>query len=368
MPNQSATATGNQGKTPQIVPLPTGRRVSPRSPSGTGRPPRRVGKRASQLALADLVELYLDDVRARLRPKSVEAYSTALHRVLMPYLDEARITYPEDVDQRALTGLAGSLARQVGPRGKPLAVETRRSYLRQIDFFWAWLEREGYTGRLRNPKPRAEHKITRTLEREQLEAMMHALPHERDRLMLQVLIETGMRVGELVRLDVDDLESEPGYRRQWLHVRAEASADRRQGAKDHQDRRLPVAPALYHRLRRYVDELRPDETMSPALFLNKWRSRESGLYDPVTTDSVHEVVKRAGRRAGIDLRAYPGFGPHLLRKSFTRLALSRGMDSEKLRVVLGHADTRMIREVYGQLQSEDVYSDLMKVLYQDRRR
>ena len=317
--------------------------------------------------MADLAEEYLEEARPRLRPKSVDTYSASL-RLLLRFLGEQGLERLDQLGPQTPARLAAWLSRQLGPRGGPLATETQRTYLRQIDFFWAWLERRHLIGHWRNPKPRAERKIARTLDADQLEGMIGAMPDQRDRLILRLMCETGLRVGELVRLDVGDLEAEPAYRRHFLHVRAEGSLDQRGGAKDHQDRLLPISPNLHRDLQEYVTRLRPDETMSRALFLNKWRSRRSGLFDPIQTDTVQELVKRAARRAGIDAAEYPKLGPHLLRKSFTRLALSRGMDSEKLRLVLGHADTRQIREVYGQLSGRDVHADLMRVLYEDRRR
>lgn len=323
--------------------------------------------RARAPRVGDLVEAYLTQARPRLRARSLESYTASL-TVLLRFLGERGIERIDQVTQATAAELADWLSRQVGPQGRPLATETQRTYLRQIDFFWGWCEREGLLGHVRNPKPRAEHKIARTLDARQLEAMIAAMPDERDRLLLRLMCETGLRIGELVRLNVMDLEAEPAYRRYFLHVRAEDSQDHRGGAKDHRDRLLPISLALYRGLQNYIERLRPQDTMSDALFLNKWRSRRTGLYDPVSTDTLQELVKRAARRAGIDAQEYPKLGPHLLRKSFTRIALSRGMDSEKLRVVLGHADTRQIREVYGQLNGRDVHADLMKVLYEDRRR
>lgn len=326
--------------------------------------------RVRRVTIAVSIEQYLAEKSPQLRPASISAYQTALRKVLLPWAQSAEIEYLDELDAAHLAELSGWLAMRVGPQGKPLSAETRRSYLRQINYFLSWSEEAGLTDRLRAKMPRATSKQVRVLEPEQMRAMIAALPDERDRLIMQVLCETGVRVGELVRLDVHDVIAEPSYRRYWLHVHGDEAEDGRFGAKNHKDRRIGVSALLYRRLWQYIEKMRPEETTSTALFLNKWRSRETGLYDSVTTDSVQQIVKRAARRAGIDARKYPKLGPHLIRKSFASAALKERMDRDRLRIVLGHADDRMLREIYAQQRDDDTYEDLMRVVHagQDRRR
>lgn len=343
---------GRPGPTPRSKARKASKRPDPRTPDPD---------------LRQLLQDYLAEKAPTLRPKSLESYQTALRTVLEPFLRAERLRYPDQVTPAHLARLSSQLQARVGPHGKPLATDTVRSYLRHIDHFWAWLEERGKLERpLRNPKPRASYKIAKILSPQQLQALQNAMPDERDRLILQVLSETGIRVGELVRLDVRDLGAEPGYRRYWLTVRSEQGTEGRGGSKNHRDREVPISAVLHRRLHDYVRHLRSQDTMSEALFLNKWRSRTSGRYEPVRIDSVQHLVKRAARRAGIEAKDYPKLGPHLLRKSYATMAADRGMHPERLRQIMGHSTTRQLG-TYVQWQSQDLHGEAMRVLYEDKR-
>lgn len=300
------------------------------------------------------VEVYLADCRARgLAARTIEAYSTALQYKLLPWLQEQGIERMGEVSEQDLGRLAAEMLEH-----QPLARESVRTYLRHIGFFLTWWAKEDDGPRLRTPSIRSESRIAKTLTPEQMQALQLAPSSERDRLMLQLLCETGVRASELLGLRTQDILADHTHRRYLLHIRGK-------GARD---RRVPISPALYRRISAYISRTRPEETFSDRVFLAERRSPRSGRFDPLEVWGLRDIVIDASLRAGLEPADFPKLGPHLLRKSFTRMALKRGMDSEQLRAVLGHVDTRMIREVYGQLQSEDAYESLMKVLYDDRRR
>jgi integrase len=296
--------------------------------------------------MSALADSYLSHKKAEgLARRSLEAYQLSLEKVLLPFLRAHDLDYPDQLSEQMGRDLSIAL------QARGLARATVQTYLRQIQFFLDWLWKQGeLRARLQLPRLRSERRIVKTLEPQQLLSLQAAAFSERDRLILQVLSETGLRAGELARLRIGDLEADP-YRRHSLHVRGK-------GAKD---RLVPISPALYRGLRRYVDHVRPLESDTDRLFVSLNRSRLSGRYEALQVDGLQGVVERAAKTAGINRRDFPKLGPHLIRKSFTRNTLRQGsVDSEAMRSMLGHSDTRMIREVYGQLEAIDSYDGFME--------
>lgn len=336
---------------------PPKRRINLRNQTapGAGRPPK------SRKDLRRLAQDYVAQKQADgLSQRSWEGYQQTLERQFLPWAHEQGLYEAQDLEREG-SQLGRAFSLQLQDRG--LAVASRQTYLRQTQFFLDWLWKEGeLKERLRLPTIRPEHRIAKTLEPEQLRRLQHAAFSERDALIIQLIAETGIRSQELRDLQIDDLVSEQSRRRYFLKVRGKGARDRRIG----------ISPALGRRLERYISLGRPQDAATDHIFVSLNRSRSTGMYEALGRDALGNVIDRAAERAGLDRRQFPKLGPHLIRKSFTRNTLrsrngQRGLDSESLRQVLGHTDTRMIREVYGQLQAEDVYDDLMAVLRRDRR-
>src|SRR5205807_4939501 len=119
---------------------------------------------------------------------------------------------------------------------------------------------------------------------------------ERDKLMVRLLGDAGLRVGELLGLRCDDLiERERNH-----YVRVRGKGDR--------ERLVPI-PKLWRRLRRYIDRGRPTELISDRIFVSLRRDRRTGEYEPLTKSGVEQMVRTVAVMAGIRRRVHP----HLLR-------------------------------------------------------
>src|SRR2546430_15307375 len=104
----------------------------------------------------------------------------------------------------------------------------------------AWAKREGETVEAKAQLPKLPTKLVEVVSREEIQRMEDAARTERDKLMVRVLADTGLRVDELLGLRTTDLVEQ--NRNYYLRVRGK-------GAKD----RLVPAPRLYRRLRIYVE-------------------------------------------------------------------------------------------------------------------
>src|SRR5262249_44801950 len=111
----------------------------------------------------------------------------------------------EQLTRPALSGLSAQLLEEGGKSGRPLSRHTIASYLRSINVFLSWAEAEGESVAGRAKAPKSSKRIIDVLSRDEVQAMEDAATTERDKLIIRLLADTGIRVGELVRLTLDDL-------------------------------------------------------------------------------------------------------------------------------------------------------------------
>ena len=122
---------------------------------------------------------------------------------------------------------------------------------------------------------------------------------ERDKLIVRLLGDTGMRVGELLGLTAADVRVADG--RNLVKVRG----------KGDRERLVPVRPAVAQAASppRHQDSARG---ASDRLFLGNRRSPRTGDYEPLTSSGVDQLIRDLAVQAGITKRVYP----HLFRHSF----------------------------------------------------
>jgi integrase len=233
-----------------------------------------------------------------------------------------------------------------GKSGRPLSRHTIASYVRSINVFLSWAQAEGEAVAARAKAPKTNKRLIDVLSREEITAMEDVAKAERDKLIVRVLADTGIRVGELVNLTVHDLIERD--RTHYLRVGGKTG-----------ERMVPV-PRLYRRLLRYAQRGRPRDVPSDRLFISL-RRRPGGDYGPLTASGVEQVIQDLGAQAGISRRVYP----HLLRHSYATWALTRGMNPIMLAHILGHTSLAMIQNVYSHLTPTDAYEAMVRTLAED---
>jgi integrase/recombinase XerC len=133
----------------------------------------------------------------------------------------------------------------------------------------------------------------------------------RDRAMFETLYGGGLRVGELVGLELDDLDLE----QELVRVRG----------KGRRERLGPIGRMASSWLARWVAVRQPKRAGEPAVFLNRHGTR-------LTARSVGRLLERHLIGLGLD----PGASPHTLRHSFATHLLDRGADLRSVQELLGH--------------------------------
>ena len=298
-------------------------------------------------ALEQLVDDFLASARARgLSPRTVEgAYAFILKSVFLAFCDRAGISQPEQLSNRVMDRLSTELQSSPGKRGELLSKHTIAAYMRTINIFLKWAAGEGEAVKAKGQVPKVPKRLVEILSREEIRKFEDAAKGERDKLIIRVLADTGIRVGELTGLRTSDLVMQ--NRDRYLHVRGK-------GARD---RMVPIKPELFMRLSRFAERGRPLEARGDRIFIGL-RRRRYGDFEPLTESGVHQVVDALRITAGIEKRVYP----HLFRHSYGTFMLSQGMNPILLAQIMGHSSLAMIQNVYAHLSPSDAYEAMLRAL------
>jgi integrase/recombinase XerD len=262
---------------------------------------------------------------------------------MLPYLVEAGIDDLAGLTAEALNRFSVGLLDGTASRsGRPLSKDTVRSYARTVNVWLAWAALQAKTTPVAKVAlPKRRKPMPDTLTRAEMRAMEDAADSERDKLIVRLLSETGMRAGELLGLEAADV--------------------RRIGRKDHVrvlgkgdiERLVPVSAATASRLRR-----RPAGTTSSKIFLGNRRSARTGEYEPLTLSGVDQMIRDLAVKAGITKRVYP----HLFRHSFITEWLRGGFSLALLVHIVGHTSSAMITSTYEHLLPGDAAAEHMRYL------
>ena len=234
--------------------------------------------------------------------RSMRYYRTTIEQFL------AMVNLP--ITQIATEQIRGYLVRYQSERkcGKVTIDNMRRI----LSSFFAWLEDEDYI--VKSPvrrihKVKTDSLVKETLSDEQLEQIRDKCSNLRDIAMLDMLASTGIRVGELVRINRADLNFQE---RQCVVF-----------GKGNKERIVYFNARAKIHLEAYLHE-RTDE--NPALFVS--------LHDPhqrLQISGVERRLKKLGKSANVE-RVHP----HKFRRTMATMAIDKGMPIEQVQKLLGH--------------------------------
>ena len=224
-------------------------------------------------------------------------------------------------------------------KDQPYASSTIARKVAAIKSFYNYLAAHGVV--VDNPtldidSPKVKKRLPQTLTLTEVERLLDAPlgsnspKNLRDVTLLNILYETGMRVTEVVSLQLEDVDLE----------RATLSSPTRQGDA----RAIPIPETTQVLLTNYLAHGRPQlasDAAERALFLNHRGEK-------LTRQGLWLIIKGYARQAGLNTDVTP----HTLRHSFAVHRLSRGLKLEEIQHLLGHANISTT-QIYAQMEAAD---------------
>lgn len=290
----------------------------------------------------------------QLSPHTLADYNTTFRKLVVwwgdldPYLDEVTTD-----DLREF--LDGMSRKTIHPRGiapRPPRKLSRKSILNihtGISALWAWALAEGYVDthivrqiRVAKPEPPAIMPLsqddvvamleacdyTREYQRPGQVSCRHTrLTAERDKLIIKILLDTGLRVSELCDLTIGDVD----LKNRRLRVMGKGS----------KERLVPIGSKLAKAMWRYLATRPAAKTSEPFLV-----DGQNGEY-ALSRHAVARLLRRIGDRAGVS-----GVHPHKFRHTFAITYLRNGGQEMALMRTLGHTNMTMTSRYARQAQAD----------------
>ena len=285
--------------------------------------------------MVDYIELY-ENYLLNIKKASANTVSSYLHdvRQFHAYVVEYLEVELPDVTKDHISVYLAFLTNH----GKSPATVTRS--LASLKGLFSYLMSEGYVQQ--NPAKgitvvKAEKKLPQILSGKEVELLLEQpqctdFKGFRDKAMLELLYATGIRVSELISLDIEDVNLPAGF------IRCE------NGGKS---RTIPMYPAAVKALQIYIRDIRPNMIAVPgetALFVNLSGERMS-------RQGFWKIIKHYQQTAHID----KDITPHTLRHSFAAHLLENGADLKSIQEMLGHSDISST-QIYTQIVKQNLKS------------
>ena len=262
-------------------------------------------------------------------PYTVRNYTTDLLGFFQ-FLRAKEISSLKEVDRHVLRDYLSHLMEQGFVKG---SIARKLSAIRS---FYKYLLREGMipvSPIATTASPKLDRRLPSFLTREEIERLLEtpdlSTPQgQRDRALIELLYASGLRVSELVRLNLEQVDLDTREIRVW--------------GKGSKERMVLMGKPAAAALNTYLSQGRTrllGKRGSNALFLNRYGGR-------LIERRVQRILKKYAGSAGIDKRVHP----HMLRHTFATHLLDGGADLRVVQELLGHAN----------LSSTQIYTHVTK--------
>ena len=312
---------------------------------------RKVNQHSAEplpLQIEDLLGAYRRDLGAANRsPKTISWYMEILHR-FFAFLDSRNLAKPiEDIGREEVRTYIRYLQTVRKWPNSPYIRATKgnlspysvQGHVRAIKAFWGWLLREEYT--LKNPLaklplPNAPQTLVKTLTMDQFRRLLavvdrHAPLGAKYYCILLFLLDTGVRISELVNIKMSDID--------LVNCLCKVVG------KARKERVVPFHRVTRKELQRYVNISRPELCSYDSCYLFP---RSDG--DHISVNSVQQFVRRIAIRAGLQGMKC---SPHIFRHSFSTSFIAKGGTDFALMDILGHTSLQPTRK-YVHLRPGDL--------------
>ncbi|MFZ7104664.1 MAG: site-specific tyrosine recombinase/integron integrase [Peptococcaceae bacterium] len=206
--------------------------------------------------------------------------------------------------------------------------ESTHSYVNQavsaIKFFFQEVIKK-YDIIINNPRPKREHKLPVVLSQQEVFKILNSVENYKHRAILFLTYSAGLRVGEVVRLKVEDISSE----RKLIHIRQD---------KGKKDRYTVLSDIALNILREYFKKYSPEKWLFPGEAEGKHLCERT----------VQRIFENALFKSGVSKKV----SVHSLRHSFATHLLEGGTDLRYIQELLGHKSSKTT-EIYTHVSEKD---------------
>lgn len=224
--------------------------------------------------------------------------------------------------------------------GETLAASTVKAYIRVWKSFFSWCYEEELIDvnpaeRLKYPK--VPKRIRPAFIAEQIESMLSACDTStgdgfRDRVILLLLLDTGLRIAEISTLKVFNVYDK--------YIKVEG--------KGRKEREIGVYPEMSKLLWKYIHKYRNPTVATETILFIGHRGK------PLLSSGIHYIIKRIQKASELeDIK----FSAHVFRHTFAKMYLKRGGDLFKLSRQLGHGDINTTKIYLEDFTSADARED-----------
>ena len=302
-------------------------------------------------------------VEGFLEYKTAEGLSAA---TLYSYKEHLK-TFTERIGERAVSDITAAdvraylnwmrsdyKPRRFGGNTAPLAPKTIRNIWISLAAFFRWASSEfNFESPMKGvPPPKFEYPPVEPFTKEEIERLLKACEFSReaktearrkfvmrrptanrDRALILLLVDTGLRAGELCSLKIGDLEKGTGK----VHIKHGKAG----GAKGGKGRFVYLGKAARRAMWRYLADREDGQDAEAPLFIGKFNRT-------MKRDVLLKLIERTGERAGIS-----HCHPHRFRHTFAITYLRSGGDLFTLQAMLGHRTLEMVQH-YARIAQVDV--------------
>ncbi|MCY0860700.1 MAG: tyrosine-type recombinase/integrase [Sulfolobaceae archaeon] len=252
---------------------------------------------------------------------TVKLYSTAVKDFLNFIKKDPRKATADDLN-RWITSLLNREGKINGDeierrRAKNVTI---RYYIIAVRRFLKWLNVN-----VKPPIPKVRRKEVRALNEDEIEKILSSCSRTKDKLLIRLLLDTGLRASELLSVTIKDID----ISNNMIRVR---------NTKNGEERVVFFTDETKQLLKKYIRNKNPYDKLFNMSY-----------------DALYRKIKRIGKKVGIDLR------PHILRHTFATISLKKGMNLITLQKLLGHKDIKTT-QIYTHLILEDMRNEYLKVM------
>ena len=273
----------------------------------------------------------VDMLAKGLKKSSIKSYMNTMR----PFFEDTGMCYLDVSAQTIIDYLA---MKKIKPNKN--GRQNSQSYIATINrvffvfFQWAYRKRHIKEDIMRDvDRIRAKQKKKDRITAEEMEACRECVKNDRERALLELMLSTGLRVGEIRVLKIEDIDF---YSRR-LHVQ--------EGKSDNAERDVYLSIRARNAIKKYIEERSEGYVFRPTRNI---------LDDatPVGKETIEKIAKDIGKRAG----AHCVTTVHIYRKTFASEEYRRTGNIKYVSILLGHSSTAITEKYY-------LIDDLMDVKY-----